>query len=158
VHKLAAPPAGYAMLGDTIASFNPIYGQGMSSAALQAMALAGALDGAAGGSGPCDRAFVKQFYKHAAKVVNNPWQMTVGADFSYPETQGKKAPGTDAINRYITKVQRATHTSTEVTEAMLAVQNLLAPPPSLMKPAMMVKVRRAAKQSRPAEVQAPVGV
>jgi 2-polyprenyl-6-methoxyphenol hydroxylase-like FAD-dependent oxidoreductase len=151
VHKLTDPPAGYAMLGDTIASFNPIYGQGMSSASLQAMALAKILDDAGGAA--CDRSVVRRFYKQAAKVVNNPWQITAGGDFSYPETAGKKAPGTDAINRYITKVQRATHTSPEVTDAMLAVQNLVAPPPSLMKPAMMRKVLRAAKQTAPATAE-----
>ena len=41
------------------------------------------------------------FYKQAAKVIANPWQIAVGADFAYPECTGPKPAGTDLINRYM---------------------------------------------------------
>ena len=143
VQKLSAPPAGLALLGDTVASFNPIYGQGMSSAALQVEAMGRWLDDGSA----LDGASLKRLYKKVSKIVDVPWQISVGADFVYPETEGKRPPGVNVLNGYITKVQQATHTSPEVCEAMLAVQNLVAPPPSLMKPTLMRKVRQAAKQS-----------
>jgi 2-polyprenyl-6-methoxyphenol hydroxylase-like FAD-dependent oxidoreductase len=141
--RLGRVPAGYVAIGDAVCSFNPIYGQGMSSAALQAEALAGVaaryqLDSAALG---------RAFYRRAAKVVNNPWQIAAGSDFLHPATTGPKPAGTAVINRYVAKVQLATHVSAAVLAEMQKVQNLLAPPPSLMRPATMVKVLRAARRS-----------
>jgi len=151
--RLRRVPAGFLVLGDAVCSFNPIYGQGMSSAALQAAALDRCLRRHRAGT----VALASTFYAHAAKVVNNPWQIAAGSDFLHPMTTGPKPPGTDFINRYVAKVQLATHVSPEVLTQMVKVQNLLAPPPSLMKPSMMLKVRRAAKQS-PAKLGVKVDV
>jgi 2-polyprenyl-6-methoxyphenol hydroxylase-like FAD-dependent oxidoreductase len=146
--KLRRVPAGYVAMGDTVCSFNPIYGQGMTSAALQALALGRCIDRYGTGS---DR-FPKAFYRQVGKVVSNPWQIAAGADFIYPETTGPKPPGTDFINRYVGRVMLAGHTSERACTAMISVQNLLSPPPSLMKPGLLVHVLRAAKRS-PALVQ-----
>ncbi|MFN8038535.1 MAG: FAD-dependent monooxygenase [Acidimicrobiales bacterium] len=143
VEKLKKVPAGFVVLGDGVCSFNPIYGQGMSSAAQQA----DALDRAITRIGLADARLPRAFYKAAAKVVANPWQIAAGSDFLHPATTGPKPPGTDLINRYVGKVQLATHTSPEVLRQMVRVQNLLDPPPSLMKPAMVRKVRAAARRS-----------
>lgn len=143
VQKLSSPPARFALVGDAIASFNPIYGQGMSSAALQVEALGSWLDR----TPTLDTAAVKRLYRRASKIADVPWQISAGGDFVYAETEGKRPPGTKVLNGYITKVQLATHTSPEVSEAMFAVQNLEAPPQSLMKPPLMRKVLKAAKRS-----------
>lgn len=141
--KLRQMPSGYVALGDSICSFNPIYGQGMSSAALQAEQLA-----LAAGREPIGSpAMARRFYRQAAKVVNNPWQIAAGSDFLHPSTTGPKPPGTDLVNRYVAKVQLATHVSPEALASMQRVQNLLAPPPSLMAPGTMLKVFRAARRS-----------
>ena len=136
-------PRGYIGLGDIICSFNPIYGQGMSSAAMQAKALGEVL--AERGLGAAGLARV--FYKRAARVVDNPWQIAAGADFLHPETTGEKAPGTDLINRYVHHVQRATHVSWPVLERMIEVQSLLRPPSSLMSPLFMARVFAASKRA-----------
>jgi hypothetical protein len=72
--------------------------------------------------------------------------MSTGADFALPETTGPKAPGTDAINRYMAKVLRASQVSEEVCMRFLEVTCLLRPPRDLLTPAMIAKVRRAARQ------------
>jgi len=138
--RLRDVPAGFLALGDAICSFNPLYGQGMSSAVLQAVALGECLQGSEN-----DQALVRAFYRRAAKVIANPWQIAVGSDFAYPETTGPKPAGTDLVNRYITRVLRAAQVSPEVNTAMILVQNLLAPPSSLMRPSMMRAVRRASR-------------
>ena len=81
-----------------------------------------------------------------AKVIANPWQIAVGADFAYAETTGPKPVGTDLVNRYMSRVLRAAQVSPEVNTAMIMVQNLLEPPSSLLKPSMVRKVRRASRE------------
>jgi hypothetical protein len=124
---------------------NPTYGQGMSSAVLQAVEL-----GACAATHRNDETLVRAFYQRAAKVIDNPWRIAVGSDFAYPECGGDKPPGTDLVNACMKRVLVAAQVSPEVNTAMIMVQNLLAPPSSLMRPAMMVKVLRAARRARSA--------
>jgi 2-polyprenyl-6-methoxyphenol hydroxylase-like FAD-dependent oxidoreductase len=148
--KIRRHPVGFVALGDAICSFNPIYGQGMSSAVLQAVALGETL------RGPGDR-IEHAFYKRASKVIENPWRIAVGADFAYPECAGPKPLGTDLVNRYMARVLLAARVSPEVNSAMILVQNLLAPPSILFKPAMVRKVLRASRavaQSKPRDAVA----
>jgi 2-polyprenyl-6-methoxyphenol hydroxylase-like FAD-dependent oxidoreductase len=140
--RLKQVPAGFLALGDSICSFNPVYGQGMSSAVLQAVELGRCLE-----HHENDESLVTGFYKQAAKVIANPWQIAVGADFAYPEATGPKPAGTDLMNRYMGRVLTAALVSPEVNTAMLMVQNLMAPPSSLLRPAMLRKVRRAAREA-----------
>jgi 2-polyprenyl-6-methoxyphenol hydroxylase-like FAD-dependent oxidoreductase len=151
--RLTSFPDGYLVLGDAICSFNPTYGQGMTSAAMQAHALdellarrGGRLEGLA-----------PHFFRRAAKVVDVPWQLAVGEDFRFPQTQGEKPAGIDMLNRYVALVHRATHSDPEVTRAFLRVMNLLAPPASLMAPAMVLRVLRATRRRDAAPVAVSQG-
>lgn len=124
-------------------SFNPVYGQGMSSASLQASALAELV--AQHGAGA--ERLPKAFYRRIAPIVDNPWKIAAGADFLHPRTTGPKPSGTDLVNRYLAKVQLACHTSPSIAATMLEVQNLLAPPTSLMAPHRVARVLLAAGRS-----------
>lgn len=132
---LARFPEGYLVLGDAICSFNPVYGQGMTSAAMQAAALDQLLTTRTGLAG-----LWHDFFKAAAKVVEIPWQLAVGEDFRFAETEGKKPAGVDLINAYVTKVHQATHYDTEVYTAFLKVMNLMAAPTSLFHPKILWRV------------------
>lgn len=84
-------PEGYIVLGDAIASFNPVYGQGMSSAALQVQALGQLLaERAARTEGVASLAL--SFFPKAAEVVANPWILAGRVDLAYAKTQGKRPP------------------------------------------------------------------
>jgi 2-polyprenyl-6-methoxyphenol hydroxylase-like FAD-dependent oxidoreductase len=157
--KLTRFPDGYLVLGDAVCSFNPTYGQGMTSAALQAAAL----DELLGQFGRPSAELARAFFKRVAAIVETPWQMAVGEDFRFPGTTGPKPAGVDLINRYIALVHRATLVDAEVCRAFLLVMNLIAPPASLMTPRMMLRVwrasrRRPASQSTPAARPTPPGV
>lgn len=135
---------GLVSVGDVVSSFNPIYGQGMSSAALQAEALGSSL---ALVTGPTDPRLPGLFQRSAAKVVDTPWTIAVGADFNDPLTTGPRPHLVGLLNRYVKKVGQAAHTSPYVTAQLMNVQNLDAPPAVLMRPRMMFTVLRAARQS-----------
>jgi flavin-dependent dehydrogenase len=141
--KLTQFPAGLLVAGDAICSFNPVYGQGMTSAVMQAAALDGVLQ-----TQPAPENLARVFFKEAAKVVDIPWQLAVGEDFRYPETVGRKTPGTDLINRYVERVHKATHSDPVVYGAFLQVMNLLKPPTSLMHPKIMWRVLRHKPQQQ----------
>ena len=143
--KLRRFPAGYLVLGDAISSFNPTYGQGMTSASLQAAELDALLANRSSLEG-----LAQAFFQRAAKVIDTPWQLAVGEDFRFPQTSGTKPPGTDFINRYVAKVHRATLYDEVVGEAFLKVMNLMAPPPSLFHPRSVWRVLRAKRPSETA--------
>ena len=123
--KLARFPDGYLVLGDAVCSFNPLYGQGITSAALQMQELDRLLRQGQGGLA----GIARPFFKRSATLIDIPWQTAVAEDFRFPETRGRKAPGTDLINAYVARVHRATHHDALVGEAFLQVLNMLAPRP-----------------------------
>jgi 2-polyprenyl-6-methoxyphenol hydroxylase-like FAD-dependent oxidoreductase len=143
--KVAHFPDGYLVLGDAVCSFNPIYGQGMTSAALQAVELDRLLQsrGAQGVTG-----LAAPYFKRVAKIVDSPWQMAVGQDFRFPTTVGEKSPKTDFINSYVARVNRATHHDPVVYRAFLDVMNMIKPPTSLMAPKIMARVMWPARRGR----------
>lgn len=138
--RLRSFPEGYLVLGDAICSFNPTYGQGMTSAAMQAQALRALLAERGGQTA----GLAQPFFKRAAQVIDTPWQLAVGEDFRFPQTSGPKPAGIDLLNRYVAMVHRATQRDPEVTRAFLRVMNLLAPPASLLAPGILLRVLRAA--------------
>jgi 2-polyprenyl-6-methoxyphenol hydroxylase-like FAD-dependent oxidoreductase len=141
--ELRNPPAGFAAIGDAICSFNPIYGQGMTIATLEALALGRCLD-AAGGATP---AMARAYYRAAAKEIKTPWQMATGGDFMYPETSGPKAFGTDLVNRYVKQVMLASHVSVPAHRLLVDMQHLLVPPTAIMRPDRIVRWLAAARRS-----------
>lgn len=152
--KMARFPEGYLVLGDAIASFNPVYGQGMTSAAMQAQALDDLLRQRQGQL----QGLAAAFFKRAAKVVAIPWQLAVGEDFRFPETTGPKPPAVDLINAYVARVHRATHSDPVVYDAFLKVMNLLAPPTSLFAPKIVLRVLRAGRGAKAQSAVAPQAV
>jgi len=126
-------PDGYLVFGDALCSFNPIYGQGMSVAALQAAELDRCL--AAGDGG-----LAKRFFSAAAKVIDAPWTMAVGGDLRYDGVEGARTGMVKFVNWYIGKLHIAAASDPAVARAFHRVANLLDPPPSLMQPGMAVRI------------------
>jgi 2-polyprenyl-6-methoxyphenol hydroxylase-like FAD-dependent oxidoreductase len=131
--KLTRFPQGYLVMGDAMSSFNPIYGQGMTVAALEALELHSTLaDGA--------RNLSRRFFARAAKVVDIPWSIAVGNDLRMPEATGPRTLGLRLINAYLAKLHKAAHRDPEVTLAFHRVANLMAPPASILHPRIVLRV------------------
>ncbi len=141
--KLDRFPEGFLIFGDAICSFNPIYGQGMSVAAIQALDLQRELRRGTEG-------LWQRFFRQAVKTIKNPWQIVVSGDLRFPEAEGKRTPAIRFINAYMARLHRAAHREPAVARAFNDVANLLAPPQSLMRPGMVSRVLRGnLSRSRP---------
>ncbi len=133
--KLARFPEGYLVFGDALCSFNPIYGQGMTVAAMEAKALGECLaDGR-------DQ-LAKRFFAKASKIIDASWSAAVGNDLGFSEVEGPRTPMIRFLNWYIRKVHRAAHNDARVSIAFLKVINMTAPPSSLMHPRIVWRVMK----------------
>ncbi|MDX6277824.1 MAG: hypothetical protein QOJ72_1952, partial [Nocardioidaceae bacterium] len=93
--KLPAAPRGVVFVGDSICAFNPFYGQGMSSAALSAVRLRGALES----TSVLDSAFYRGFLAGQAKEFKVPWGMAMARDRGYD-----CATGTETVPAWMRKI------------------------------------------------------
>ena len=92
--ELDRRPRGFIPIGDAVASFNPIYGQGMTVAALEATLLR---DRIAALGGDLDQ-LPEAFQADLQAAVEFPYSMATGADSSYPETELTNAERAPAEN------------------------------------------------------------
>lgn len=129
-------PEDLVVLGDAVCSFNPLYGQGMSTAALQALQLHHTL----ANDGRKDVGL--RFFDAIEEVIDSPWAVAVGGDFEFQETTGPKPRGTDVINAYLDRMIRAAHTDGKLREALVRVFMQEEPPSSVMRPSYVWRVFR----------------
>ena len=95
--RLSLLPAGLLVIGDAISSFNPLYGQGMTVAAAQAVALRDCVrDG--------DRALARRFFAAAWPATDDAWRLSTGADLALPEVRAPRPLAVRAINRYVRRL------------------------------------------------------
>ena len=131
--KLDRFPNGYLVMGDAISSFNPIYGQGMTVAAFEALELQSVL-----AQGSHDLA--RRFFARAARVIDTPWSIAVGNDLRIPEVSGPRPLPLRLINAYMARLHKAAHHDPVVALAFHRVANLLAPPPTMLHPRIAWRV------------------
>jgi 2-polyprenyl-6-methoxyphenol hydroxylase-like FAD-dependent oxidoreductase len=127
-------PENFLVLGDAIASFNPIYGQGMSVAALEALQVHHAL--ANGGQ----RDLAGRVFDRIEPVVDDAWNLAVSADFRFEETSGAKPTGTDLLNRYLGRLTRKAHEDAALADAYSRVVTMERRPTSLLRPRVAWRV------------------
>jgi 2-polyprenyl-6-methoxyphenol hydroxylase-like FAD-dependent oxidoreductase len=129
--RLTSFPEGFVVLGDAISSFNPVYGQGMSSAAQQVDALRGLLAVRAAESQGL-AGLAQAFFSKAAEVVATPWALAAGQDLAYPQTTGVRPPNMEENGQYFAMLNRLAQEDTEVFRLMTEVFQLARPLSALM--------------------------
>ena len=114
-------------------SFNPVYGQGMTVAAQEAVLLQQCLtDG--------EENLAQRFFAAAKSTIDVPWDIAVGNDLRHPQVTGPRPAKVRFINWYIGKLHMAAQNDGALATAFLRVANLEAPPTSLLSPAIVARV------------------
>jgi 2-polyprenyl-6-methoxyphenol hydroxylase-like FAD-dependent oxidoreductase len=124
--RLPAFPEGLVVVGDAMSSFNPVYGQGMSSAALQIQALQHVLHARARASQGLD-GLAQAFFPKAAEIVVTPWTLAAHQDWAFPQTQGDRPADLEADAQYFAALDALTADDVEVYRLLVDVFHLVKP-------------------------------
>jgi 2-polyprenyl-6-methoxyphenol hydroxylase-like FAD-dependent oxidoreductase len=124
--RLSTLPRGLLLLGDAACHFNPLFGQGMTAAAQQAMALKRLLTTAADESDPLGW-LQSIYFKKLAEVLEAPWSVAV-SDFIYPETTGTRPETFERSMQFAAGLMRLAAQDPEIHRLMTEVQQLLKSP------------------------------
>ncbi|MEV6928534.1 FAD-dependent monooxygenase [Dactylosporangium sp. NPDC051485] len=133
--RLRRFPKGFVVLGDAMCSFNPMYGQGMSVAGVEALRLRDqlALDGVAGFD-------ALRFFRSVRPVIDIPWRIATGGDAALPGVDGPRDLPTRMVNRYLERLYAIAARDEVVSLAFSRVTNLLDPPTALLRPGIAARV------------------
>ncbi len=139
--RLSHFPEGLIILGDAACSFDPIYGQGMTVAALETNILnicllqqaSAHISGYGTGLG-------QRFQKAIAKVLDVPWLLATNEDFRFSETQGHRPWWTGLLHRYTRRLFGLAASDPETTLRSYEVLNMIKPPTALFEPRILLAV------------------
>jgi hypothetical protein len=128
-------PEGMVILGDAFARFNPVYGQGMTVAALAADLLRRHL-----ANGPVRSV---AFARDLGRLVDAPWNLAAGADLGFPGVQGQRTVATRLGNAYISRLQRKASRDPHLSRTFLRVAGLVDSPAALLRPDVVARTLAA---------------
>ncbi|MDQ3406243.1 MAG: hypothetical protein M3548_23090 [Actinomycetota bacterium] len=138
-HELDRFPEGLAVVGDAVAAFNPIYGQGVPSAALHASALRAWLESGEDIHG----------YFHRLRVlVDAAWHTSVIEDFRLPQVTGDRPRGHRLMRAVSGVIGRASMTDPVVARRFADVINMRIHPKELVRPHVLGRALVAEARER----------
>ncbi|WP_433476957.1 FAD-dependent oxidoreductase [Spirillospora sp. CA-142024] len=137
-HAVRRLPAGLVAVGDAVASFNPVYGQGMSSAALHASCLSAYLRSAPSLAEPA-----RDYFARVRLVVDAAWQTSTTNDLALPHVTGPYPRGFRVAHRISDLILRASVTDAEINHRFLQVTHMRAHPNTLIRPGLLLRAMRA---------------
>src|SRR6516165_10708424 len=143
--RLSRLPRGVLPVADAFCRFNPIHGQGMSSAAKQARLLQDVLSRAADPD-PIP-AVQAGFMAEVASVLETPWTMSTSADLAFPQTRGERPDNFAEAQRFEAALFRAAVADPIVHRAMTEVAQLLQSHHRLQEPDMMRRIEAASAKA-----------
>jgi 2-polyprenyl-6-methoxyphenol hydroxylase-like FAD-dependent oxidoreductase len=124
---------GFIAVGDSACTFNPVFAQGMTVAAVCASALRRILVE----SGPATPNFESRFFVEQARFQREAWVQAVSADLALPGTRGDRSPALQAFNWYRRCITLAAR-NPAVGRTFNEVQNLLSPVSAFFRPSIML--------------------
>jgi 2-polyprenyl-6-methoxyphenol hydroxylase-like FAD-dependent oxidoreductase len=132
--RLESFPAGLLTMGDAVCRFNPVFGQGMSVAAQEAVILGRLLK-----EDVQTDQLAKQFFAATQPTLEAPWAVAQ-TDFVYPATRGVRPADFGQRIPYNIALTKVAAQDPEVHKLLSEVQHLLKPPSALREPALAARV------------------
>jgi flavin-dependent dehydrogenase len=136
--RLTRFPRGLLPIADAICRFNPLYGQGMSVAAMEARLLDRLLEERKGIADPLDN-LAPAFFAAIQPLLAAPWAVSEN-DFVYPQTRGSRPPDIDMRLRYGVALLALAAEDAEVHKTMVEVNSLMRPATALREPEIASRV------------------
>jgi 2-polyprenyl-6-methoxyphenol hydroxylase-like FAD-dependent oxidoreductase len=139
---------GFLVVGDALCSLNPVYGQGMTVAVMEAELLANLFENGGENDGRGD--ISARFQASAAALLAEPWAVSTGGDLRFDgvEVQGPWTPQSYEGSRYLDRLTAAAAVDPVLGSALLHVTNLVTPTASLFAPELEERVRAVTTQVR----------
>jgi 2-polyprenyl-6-methoxyphenol hydroxylase-like FAD-dependent oxidoreductase len=137
--RLERFPEGLLVIGDAVCSFNPVYAQGMTVAALESRTLERQLR----------KAPVPQphgFFQEISRQIDSPWEFAAIADLGYAGVEGRRTAKVRMINAYIARLQLAAVHDASLTNAFMRVAGLIDEPTALLRPGTVLRVLRQCRR------------
>jgi 2-polyprenyl-6-methoxyphenol hydroxylase-like FAD-dependent oxidoreductase len=131
-------PPGLVAIGDAVCAFNPIFAQGMSVAALEALALQAELRRP--GADPRRADFARGYFSAAARIVAPAWRMARGSDLLAPHLAPLASSSDRHMARWLQRVLAAGAHDPRVARRFIRVACLVDPPTALLAPPLVARV------------------
>ena len=129
-------PDGLIVLGDAACAFNPVYGQGMSTAAIEASLLSTLLSANGTFANP-----LRGFQRRIAEIIKSPWTLATSADLRFRSVEGARANRrTRIMHWYVDRVLRLGTTNRWARRRFLEVQGMLRDTSAILKLDMIWRV------------------
>lgn len=148
-------PEGLVVLGDALSHFNPLYGQGMSVAAQQALLLGEAAirDHARQGSEPgLAPGTARRVMRAASRAAEPAWALACGQDLRYPDAEGPRpGPLGAALTRYSDRLMSTATRRDTPARAFVDVLSMSARQARLLRPDVVAAVLAPARRKPPAD-------
>nr|BFE60230.1 FAD-dependent monooxygenase [Dactylosporangium thailandense] len=133
--RLAGWPDGFVVLGDAVASYNPVYGHGMTVAAHGAAALAAVLDTVP----VLQSGAARKVQRRLASIAADAWGHATGTDIRFPGARGPAPSRVErAMWRYQSRLMRTALGRPGVARELVEVFTLSAPANRLIRPRIVL--------------------
>ncbi|KMQ00099.1 FAD-dependent oxidoreductase [Bacillus cereus] len=129
-------PEGLLVVGDAQCRFDPVFGQGVSVAAMEAHQLQLLLQGRK----QLDKTFTQQFYKKAANIIETPWDMTTTEISRHPQLKRELTTKQKFQLWYTKQIYRLSASNSDVYIRLVRVMNLIRSPFHLFHPKVLLSV------------------
>ncbi|PFF64458.1 glutamate synthase [Bacillus thuringiensis] len=129
-------PEGLLVVGDAQCRFDPVFGQGVSVAAMEAHQLQLLLQGRK----QLDKTFTQQFYKKTANIIETPWDMTTTEISRHPQLKRELTTKQKFQLWYTKQIYRLSASNSDVYIRLVRVMNLIRSPFHLFHPKVLLSV------------------